>query len=219
MPNTIFVINPNSNEQVTSGIDAALAPLRVSGGPTISCLTLKDGPVGVQCQRDIDLLIAPLLELVRQHEQEAAAFVIACFSDPGLYSVREACRHPVLGIAECGVLAALMQGHRFGVISILEASIPRHLRYFGAMGVLDRCAADRAINMNVSELSEAERTLSKMIETGRHLRDHDGADVIIMGCAGMAAYRRPLEDALGIAVIEPTQAAAAMAMGRVLLGT
>ena len=57
-----------------------------------------------------------------------------------------------------------------------------------------------------------------MIDTGRRLVDEDGAHVIVMGCAGMAQYRAPLEDALGVPVVEPTQAAAGMALARVLLG-
>ncbi|HYX63908.1 MAG TPA: aspartate/glutamate racemase family protein, partial [Burkholderiales bacterium] len=47
-------------------------------------------------------------------------------------------------------------------------------------------------------------------------RDH-GADVVVMGCAGMARYRKPLQDEIGIPVVEPTQAAVAMAIGRVRL--
>jgi Asp/Glu/hydantoin racemase len=39
-----------------------------------------------------------------------------------------------------------------------------------------------------------------------------------MGCAGMAPYRDPLEKTLGIPVVEPTQAAVTMAIGRVRLG-
>jgi allantoin racemase len=35
------------------------------------------------------------------------------------------------------------------VIAILPASIPRHLRAFGAMGVMDRLAGDRALNLGV----------------------------------------------------------------------
>ena len=56
-----------------------------------------------------------------------------------------------------------------------------------------------------------------MIDTGRRLVADHGADVIIMGCAGMAQYRKPLEDSLGVPVVEPTQAAAGMALTRVLL--
>jgi len=50
------------------------------------------------------------------------------------------------------------------------------------------------------------------------LRDRHGADVLVMGCAGMARYRIDLAEALDIPVVEPTQAAVAMAIGRVRLG-
>ena len=61
-------------------------------------------------------------------------------------------------------------------------------------------------------------TLARMIEVGRALKDEDGANAIVMGCAGMARHRKPLEDALGIPVIDPTQAAVTMALGVVQLG-
>lgn len=218
MTPTIIVINPNSNEAVTAGIDAALEPLRMVGGPAIRALTLKEGPPGVQSQHDVESVTLPLARLAQSLEAEASAFVIACFSDPGLHVVREAVKRPVLGIAECGVLTALTMGHTFGVIAILETSIPRHLRLWGAMGVTDRLAGERAIGLTVAELADRERTLKRMIETGKRLRDERQANTIVMGCAGMAVFRDPLQDALGIPVIEPTQAAATMALGRVRLG-
>jgi allantoin racemase len=57
-----------------------------------------------------------------------------------------------------------------------------------------------------------------MTEIGRELRDRHGADVIVMGCAGMARYRADLEMAVNLPVVEPTQAAVTMAIGRVRLG-
>ena len=57
-----------------------------------------------------------------------------------------------------------------------------------------------------------------MVEVGLKLKDDDGAEAIVMGCAGMARHRRPLEDALGVPVIDPTQAAVAMAIGAVQAG-
>ena len=42
----IRVINPNSNEAVTRGLDAALEPLRFANGPEIVCSTLAEGPFG-----------------------------------------------------------------------------------------------------------------------------------------------------------------------------
>lgn len=218
MSQTLYVINPNSTQAVTDGIDAAMEPLRMAGGPEIRCITLEEGPPGIQTQQHIDGLITPLCARVKALEASAAGFVIACFSDPGLYSVREITKLPVLGIAECGVLTALTLGHRFGVISILPTSIPRHLRYFAAMGADSRLAADLAIDMGVLGLADKPKTLQRMIAVGQTLRDTHGADVLVMGCAGMAPFRMPLQEATGIPVVEPTQAAASMAIGRVRLG-
>ena len=214
----IVVINPNSTEAVTAAIDAAIEKLRMAGGPELVCQTLAEGPPGIESQSDADSVIAPLCRSIAGQGNDASAFVIACFSDPGLHAAREATARPVLGIAECGILTALTLGQRFGVISILKKSIPRHLRYYGAMGVGGRLAADLPIGLGVTELGDAGTTLDRMTAVGAELRDGHGADVLVLGCAGMARYRDPLEQALGIPVVEPTQAAVTMAIGRVRLG-
>jgi Asp/Glu/hydantoin racemase len=180
-------------------------------------LSLAEGPPGIQSQRDVGGVIIPMLRHAAELEDNAGAFVIACFSDPGLHALREQSRRRVFGIAECGVLTALTLGQRFGVIAILPTSIPRHLRYFGTMGVLDRFAADLPIGLGVAELSDEDRALSRMVEVSRTLRDSHGADVLVMGCAGMARFRTALEEAVGIPVVEPTQAAVIMAVGHVRL--
>jgi allantoin racemase len=213
----ILVINPNSTEAVTRGIDEACEPLRMPGGPGIDCVTLKEGPPGIQTQQDVDGVVPHLLSLVSKREKDYAAFVIACYSDPGLHSVREATKKPVLGISECGILTALTLGHRFGVIAILQKSIPRHLRYVGAMGVTDRFAGELPVGIPVVELSDEKKTFGRMAEVGKALREQHGADVVVMGCAGMARYRKPLQDAIGIPVVEPTQAAVGMAIARLRL--
>jgi allantoin racemase len=218
VPDRILVINPNSTAAVTRAIDDAMAPLRIPGGPKIACLTLDEGPPGIESQTDADSVIRPLCRVIRKQEADAAAFVIACFSDPGLFAAREATAKPVLGIAECGILTALTLGHRFGVISILARSVPRHLRYIAAMGVGQRLAGDLPIGLGVTALADEHTTLRRMVEVSRRLRDQHGADVLVMGCAGMTRYRGDLEDAVEIPVVEPTQAAVTMAIGRIRLG-
>ena len=217
MTERILVINPNSTVAVTRGIDQALEPLRMPGGPAIECLTLKEGPPGIETQQHVDGVVPHLLSLVLQREKQYSAFVIACYSDPGLHSLREATKKPVLGISECGILTALTLGQKFGVIAILRQSIARHLRYVGALGVSERLAAELPVDIPVVELSDENKTFGRMVEVGKTLRQQHGADVVVMGCAGMARYRKPLQDEIGIPVVEPTQAAVSMAIGRVRL--
>src|SRR5579862_4957430 len=193
MNSTIFVINPNSLRAVTDDIDAALTPLRRRDGPDLVCLTLAEGPPGIQTQRDVEAAIPPLMRTVAERASAASGFVVACFSDPGLAALREITPKPVVGIGEAGMLTALTLGQCVGVIAILGVSIPRHLRYYGAMGISSR------------------------IEVGRELRDARGADVLVVGCAGMAVLRSELQRAVGVPVVDPCQAAVANAIGRVQL--
>lgn len=215
MDKKIYVINPNSLETVTAGIDQALECLRLSPSLVIECITVVEGPPGIQTQNDVDHVVPSLCAYVDRLDAGASAFVIACFSDPGLHSVRERTRKPVIGIGEAGMLTACTLGHRIGVIAISSKSIPRHLRYYGAMGLQNRIANERAVEFSVAEVSDEIRALGRMIEVGKRLRE-DGADVLVMGCAGMAKMRVPLQEAVGIPVVEPCQAAVGMAIGRVL---
>src|SRR5881409_2839114 len=202
----ILVINPNSNPAVTQGLEDALKPLDFDGGPEVVCQTLAEGPFGIESQADVDSVAMPLRRLV-ESDNSSAAFIIACYSDPGLQVCREGTDRPVFGIAECGVLTALARAETFGVIAIAQRSIPRHMRYLRQMGLMERCAGERPLEMSVAETSAGEHTLKRMIAVGRALKEEDGANAIVMGCAGMARHRAPLEAELGIPVIDPTQAA------------
>ena len=206
----ILVINPNSTTTVTDDIAKAVEGFRLAGGPAIDCVTLTEGPAGIETQRHVDEVVAPLCRMIER--ERADAFVIACFSDPGLHAAREAASAPVFGIAACGLLAALSQGERFGIVAIRETSIPRHRRYVASLGLGARMAGERAIGLGVTELAQEDIVASRMTHAAEQLRDEDGADVIVLGCAGMARYRAPLEAHLGCAVVDPSQAAVGMAL-------
>ena len=216
MGQRILVINPNSSERVTRDIDAAVECLRFKRGPAIDCATLAEGPQGIENQVQVDSVVLPLLKLAEQESHRTSAYVIACFSDPGLYSLRERLAQPVLGIAESGIAVALTRGERFGIISILARSIPRHRRYVTSLGLAGRMAGDRAVGLQVSELPDADRVMERLRAVGNELHHRDGADVLVLGCAGMAGYRQALQEHMGIPVVDPTQAAVGLALAALM---
>jgi len=211
----ILVINPNSSLAVTSAIDAGLQPLRIDGGPEIVVDRLSSGPPGIATQADADSVVAPLADWVRR--DSADAFVLACFSDPGLHTVREAAGgRPVMGIAEWGLLRALTLGERFGIIALSPGSVQRQQRYVRQMALQDRYAGSWPVNASAEDTT-GEGIREQLAEAGRHLVARLGADVIVLGCAGMASHRRALQDLIERPVVEPTQQATAAAIGAVLL--
>ena len=212
----ILVINPNSDESVTEGMIRELKGFHFSEGPRIECVSLSDGPFGIESQADIEAVTLPLRKMVSE-SRNVDAFVIACYSDPGLHVCREASEKPVFGIQECGVLTAMSLGDRFGVIALQERSIRRHLRYLRQMGVMERLAGERAASLSVRESVSGKGTFEKLLKAAKQLRDSDQADTIILGCAGMATHRAKLESVIGIPVIAPVQAAVSMAMHSLLI--
>lgn len=216
MTGPIVVINPNSNEAVTDGLRDALAGFALPGAPGIECLTLAEGPFGIESQLDTDSVVLPLAALVKSRP-DAGAFVIACYSDPGLHACRSVAPQPVFGIQESGVLTAMARADRFGVIAIAQASVNRHRRTMAQMQVLDRLACEIPLNMSVDESARGERTFARLVDVGTQLK-LQGAGAVILGCAGMARHRVGLERELGIPVIDPTQAAVAMALGTLIAG-
>ena len=212
----ILVINPNSDESVTEGMIRELKGFHFSEGPRIECVSLSDGPFGIESQADIEAVTLPLRKMVSE-SSNVDAFVIACYSDPGLHVCREASEKPVFGIQECGVLTAMSLGDRFGVIALQESSIRRHLRYLRQMGVMERLAGERAASLSVRESVSGKGTFEKLLKAAEQLRDSDQADTIILGCAGMATHRAKLESVIGIPVIAPVQAAVSMAMHSLLI--
>lgn len=218
MTKRILVINPNSTAAVTEDIDRALAPLRFADGPEIECRTLAEGPPGIETQEHIDSVVAPIRRWVEAEDPRAAAFVIACFSDPGVEEARAVTAKPVFGIAESGLMSAMARAGRVGVIAILEGSIARHRRFYAARGIEGRIAGELALDLGVLELADEKVAFQRMTEVGARLRDETGAEILVLGCAGMARYRARLEESLSVPVVDPTQAATAMAISAVRTG-
>lgn len=212
--NRILVLNPNSSASVTRLLDESVAPLRRAGDIRIECVTLDQGPRAIESDDDVSDVAPKVRDFVAG--QDAGAFVIACFSDPGLEMARRATRRPVYGMAECGYAGAMARGGRFGVISILAESLPRHRRHIRALGIESRLAADLPLGLGVLELSQSESVTPRLREIGHALISNHGADVLVLGCAGLAAYRTSLENDLGVPVIEPVQAAVSFALGALM---
>lgn len=194
----ILVINPNSSESITAQIRAA-----VGNGEGVRVITSPEGPPAIESDSDVLAAVEPMLETARHHE--AAAVVVACFSDPGLDQLRAESETPAFGIAESAIRLALELGGRPGVISSVEASLPRHQRYWAKLGLQDRVVADIPLGLGVLEL-DTEEAFNRAERAGRELVAA-GADVVVLGCTGMTHMQSRLEGSLGVPVVDPCLAA------------
>ena len=205
----ILVINPNSNESVTAGLRQSLAQFPALA--EIECCTLATGPFGIESDDDIAAVIPMVVDRIAD-APDFDAFVIACYSDPGLAECRRRFDQPVFGMQQSAVELAVREFGRFGVLALSDESIARHLAYIATLGYSEMLVGELPLDITVDEAANDPGTLPKIVEQGRRLIDDNGAKALILGCAGMAAIRDAAEQALAVPVIEPAQAAVRLAI-------
>ncbi|NRB01253.1 MAG: aspartate/glutamate racemase family protein [Rhodobacteraceae bacterium] len=211
---SLIILNPNASLEMTADLERSVAPMR---GASIDLRTelTPDGPPVIETDADVENAVGPMLKVAQSLEAQALGFAVACFSDPGVSALRAQSRHPVVGIREAAVMTALALGGRFGVVAILPASVTRQRAAFARMGVTDKWAGSRPLNLGVEDLANPAIASERVIAVARALCD-DGADTLILGCAGMGGYKQLVEKETDRPVIEPTQAAIGILLGQVL---
>ncbi|MBO9534815.1 MAG: aspartate/glutamate racemase family protein [Solirubrobacteraceae bacterium] len=214
----IKVINANATDSMTEIIGESA---RAVAGPgvTIDAVSNATGPLSIEGHEDEAMCLPGLLAEVRAGEAAGVdAYVIACFSDPGLLAAREIAAGPVVGIAEAAMRAAAYLGRGFSVITTLERSAP-HTRHLAEVYGLERhCHGVHATGIAVLELETDPEAYEKMLAKSREALAADRSDVIVLGCAGMADLCRRLSADLGVPVVDGVAAATVMARSLVDLG-
>ena len=204
----IMVINPNTSRSMTEHIREALTPIkRTDTELTVACP--ERGPETIESAYDEVYAVPPTLELVKMaNNQGYDAVVIACFSDPGLHAAREISDIPVIGIEEASLHVAAMLGARFSIMTPRHARIHTKTEEVHQRGMRHFLASVRSLDLTVAETdANPEKTRQRILEVASRAVAEDGAEVIILGCAGMAGYAAEIENSLGIKVIDPTAVA------------
>lgn len=216
----ILFINPNTSPGFTDKV-AAIAGRRAFPGTHVIATNPAAGPRSIESIYD-ELLSAPgTLQVALERLDECDALVIACYSDhPTVYALREVTDKPVVGIAEASMLYACILGHRFSVVTTNREWEPLLWDAVHHYGLAGRCASVCSTGMAVLELESADSatTERKIIDAARQAVEQDGADVICLGCAGMAGLDEVVSRALGVPVIDGVVAALKLMEGALAAG-
>ena len=214
----LLVVNPNTTVSMTEKIGAA-ARLVANPGTVIEAVNPSMGPVSIEGFYDEALCLPGLLtEIAAGTKRGAEAAIVACFDDPGLDAARAIAPFPVLGICEAAMRLASFLGHRFTIVTTLPISLPAMEGLIRRYGMEGRGRA-RAAGVPVLALDDrASGAVDKVRAEIRRAIAEDGAECILLGCAGMADLARDLTAEMGLPVIDGVAAAVKLAEGLVGLG-
>lgn len=219
MSSSIHVLNASSRKDtgITQELERSLTWLSGPSIPPIRCVTLDDGPNGIANGRDSDRAAAAVIRYVESHADESSVggFVVACFSDPGVHSAREATIKPVIGVGEAALQSALALGERFGTIGASAGQEGKTRRFVRRTTSLERYAGHVGLGLDYADLQTPDLVEGELLRAARSLREDHGADVIVLASAGLARYVTRLVRDVGLPVVEPTAAAVLLAMQQI----
>jgi allantoin racemase len=196
----ILCINPNSSYDVTAGIEKVCRKY-ASPETEVEVKLIEEAPLGIVSYRDIAISEKYLLERFEEWKEPYDGFIVACHSDVGVDLLRELTDKPVIGIGEASMLVALPLGHKFSVLSLGRKKIPQKEDLIRKYGLEARCSSVRMTGLGVIATSYEEEK-DKLIEAGKRAIEEDGAEVLILGCAGMAGLDKEIERAVGVPVVD-----------------
>ncbi len=215
----LLLINPNTSVPMTEGIAAAARDVAAPGTEVVArCPGF--GPQSIEGHFDDAFGAAGVAEQAMKAAGEGFdATVIACFGDPGLDAAREALAGPVLGIAEAAFHAAAFVATGFSVVTTMTRTCVIAERLVQRYGFERTCRGIHGTDIPVLALESCgEETLTQIEAAARTALARDRSEAIVLGCAGMAALCRTLQQRLGVPVIDGVAAAVKFAEALAALG-
>jgi len=215
----IAIINPNTTAEFTRRLSDEASKIAAAGTEVIG-INPDGGTPAVESHVDEAIAAVGVVEAVRQGEADGIdGYVIACFGDTGVMAAREIASGPVVGMTEAALFTAALLAARFSIITLPPRTIVQARRVVTEYGLGHRVSNIRAIDVGVLSAEHGgSGLLAPMLCEARDSLETDGAEAIVLGCAGISELVAPMRDALGVPVIDGVAAAVKTVEGLVMLG-
>jgi allantoin racemase len=197
------------------------ASARAVAAPTteIVGVTPTFGPESVEGYFESYLSAVGLMDAVASYPEPFDAVIQAGFGEHGREGLQELLDVPVIDITEAAAHTACLLGHRYGVVTTLDRAVPQITDRLRVAGLDDRCATVRATGLSVLQLEDDPATaVAVIVEQAKRAVTDDGAEVLVLGCGGMAGLDDAVRQATGVPVVDGVAAAVVLAEGLVRQG-
>ena len=214
----ILVLNVNTTETMTRTI-AAQAQAIASAGTEIIGLTPRIGAESVEGNFESYLAAIAVMDCVIKYDGPFDAVIQAGYGEHGREGLQELLNVPVVDITEAAASTAMFLGRRYSVVTTLDRTVPLIEDRLKLAGLDARCASVRASGLAVLELEEdPDRAIEAIVREAELAVSHDKAEVICLGCGGMAGLDEKVRERTGVPVVDGVSAAVTIAESLVRLG-
>ncbi|MGW7680952.1 aspartate/glutamate racemase family protein [Kribbella sp. NPDC054772] len=214
----ILIANVNTMTSMTETIRTQAAAFASEETEVIG-LTPDFGAESVEGNFESYLAAVGVMDAVVRYDGPYDAVIQAGYGEHGREGLQELLDVPVVDITEAAAQVAMLIGRSYSVVTTLDRAVPQIEDRLLLAGLADRCASVRASGLAVLELEEdPERAVDAIVEQAVKAVTEDRAEVICLGCGGMAGLDRKVAEATGVPVVDGVAAAVVLAESLVRLG-
>ena len=211
----ILVIEPIGSDKWNES-DKEMFASNASPGTEVDVVSLSSGPLSIETRENFAEVLPLVVRKGLEVGDEYDALIVNCFLDPGVDVLRSSIDKPVVGPCEASLAIAGLLGWRLAVVSISGGALPMIEERIRALGYGTRLVSLRGIGIPVLKLEEDLEATKEAVKREAEEALREGAEVIVLGCTGLAGISKDVEDEVGVPVIDP--AIAALRMAEVLAG-
>lgn len=207
----LLLINPNTTQSIT---DLVLKHARrfAAKGTTLRAVSGAFGPRYIASRIGYAIAGHAAVDALANDKGARDAVVLACFGDPGLAALKEVSKVPVVGMAEASILQACAIGRRFSIVTGGERWKPMLEEFVAAQGMSSRLASVRTVAPTGADIARNPKAAMALLAKGcGACAREDGADVVILGGAGLAGLAAKLRPEVDVPLLDGVACAISMA--------
>ncbi|NVM96268.1 aspartate/glutamate racemase family protein [Arthrobacter wenxiniae] len=214
----ILVANVNTTTSMTDSI-AAQARSVAAPGTEIIPITPRFGAESCEGNFESYLAAVAVMDAISNYPEPFDAVIQAGYGEHGREGLQELLDVPVVDITEAAASTAMFLGYKYSVVTTLDRAVPLIEDRLKLAGLDARCASVRASGLAVLELEEDPgRAVESIVRESELAVTQDRAEVIVLGCGGMAGLNDKVRERTGVPVVDGVAAAVTIAESLVRLG-
>ena len=198
----ILLVNPNENRDMTERMLETAGKIPYVSAK-IEGVNADSGIPVVKTPEDIIQASEAVYGTILENGEGYDAFVIACFSDPGLKKIRKECRKPVLGMGETCMLYAAMRGVKFAVVTgekKMRGAMEDQIRKYGLQ---ERCSGVISVDAGyIDTFLNKEEIYPLYLKAVKEFQKEHEIEVLCVGGAVFTDWKEKLEEDVDVPVME-----------------
>ena len=184
----------------------------------IEVVSLPQGPPSVETPEAHAEVIWPVVKRVLEFKDKYDGFIVNCFLDPGVSLLKGIVEKPVVGPCEASMALASTLTNKIGIVTVGGEALWMIEDHVREIGYGDKLVALEGVDLGVLDIDkDRELTVKKLVEKSK-IALEKGAEIIVLGCTGLAGLAKRVEEEIGVPVIDPAGAALKVLEGLIRLG-